>query len=146
MVNGMIECLRWVEEKGESLRVAGEGLMQEEVRGGLFSQGFDLVLTLRPYFQTQLHSQTEQLAARLEYFTFLEQAQRMLNYPGENLVLSEGFLAMVERLDSCLQYLKVNVSLLKYGVLDTCNFLITVCVNSETSKMQMCILFDISSA
>jgi hypothetical protein len=31
-VNGMIECLRWVEEKGESLRVAGEGLMQEEVR------------------------------------------------------------------------------------------------------------------
>lgn len=32
LVNGMIECLRWVEEKGESLRVAGEGLMQEEVR------------------------------------------------------------------------------------------------------------------
>lgn len=32
MVRGMIECLNWVEEKGESLRVAGEGLMQEEVR------------------------------------------------------------------------------------------------------------------
>lgn len=31
MVRGMIECLNWVEEKGESLRVAGEGLMQEEV-------------------------------------------------------------------------------------------------------------------
>lgn len=32
MVREMIECLNWVEEKGESLRVAGEGLMQEEVR------------------------------------------------------------------------------------------------------------------
>ncbi|KAJ9099826.1 hypothetical protein QFC21_003826 [Naganishia friedmannii] len=81
LVNGMIECLRWVEEKGESLRVAGEGLMQEE---------------------------TQQLAVRLEYFTYLEHAQRMLNHPGENLVMSEGFVAMVERLDSCLQYLKAN--------------------------------------
>ncbi|KAI5452425.1 Golgi transport complex subunit 3 [Naganishia albida] len=87
MVRGMIECLNWVEEKGESLRVAGEGLMQEEV---------------------QLKIQTQELAARLEYFTFLEQAQRMLNYPGDNLVLSEGFLSMVERLDGCLQYLRAN--------------------------------------
>ncbi|GHJ89697.1 hypothetical protein NliqN6_6099 [Naganishia liquefaciens] len=85
IVREMIECLNWVEEKGESLRVAGEGLMQEEV---------------------QLNSQTQQLAARLEYFTFLEQAQRMLNYPGDNLVLSEGFLSMVERLDGCLRYLR----------------------------------------
>lgn len=35
MVRGMIECLNWVEEKGESLRVAGEGLMQEEVSSHL---------------------------------------------------------------------------------------------------------------
>lgn len=35
----------------------------------------------------------------------------MLNYPGDNLVLSEGFLSMVERLDGCLQYLRANVSL-----------------------------------
>lgn len=61
-------------------------------------------------FQVQLNIQTQQLAARLEYFTFLEQAQRMLNYPGDNLVLSEGFLSMVERLDGCLQYLRVHVS------------------------------------
>lgn len=59
----------------------------------------------------QLKIQTQELAARLEYFTFLEQAQRMLNYPGDNLVLSEGFLSMVERLDGCLQYLRANVSL-----------------------------------
>jgi hypothetical protein len=34
----------------------------------------------------------------------------MLNNPGEELVLSDGFLAMVERLDSCLTYLKSHVS------------------------------------
>lgn len=60
--------------------------------------------------QVQLNIQTQQLAARLEYFTFLEQAQRMLNYPGDNLVLSEGFLSMVERLDGCLRYLREHVS------------------------------------
>jgi hypothetical protein len=27
----MIGCLKWVEERGESLRIAGETLMQEEV-------------------------------------------------------------------------------------------------------------------
>ena len=60
--------------------------------------------------QVQLNIQTQQLAARLEYFTFLEQAQRMLNYPGDNLVLSEGFLSMDERLDGCLRYLREHVS------------------------------------
>jgi hypothetical protein len=33
----------------------------------------------------------------------------MLNNPGEELVLSDGFLSMVERLDSCLTYLKSHV-------------------------------------
>lgn len=31
LVEGMIGCLKWVEERGENLRVAGETLMQEEV-------------------------------------------------------------------------------------------------------------------
>lgn len=34
----------------------------------------------------------------------------MLNNPGEELVLSDGFLSMVERLDSCLTYLQSHVS------------------------------------
>jgi hypothetical protein len=34
----------------------------------------------------------------------------MLNNPGDELVLSDGFLGMVERLDSCLTYLKTHVS------------------------------------
>jgi hypothetical protein len=33
----------------------------------------------------------------------------MLNNPGEELVLSDGFLAMVERLDNCLTYLRTHV-------------------------------------
>lgn len=85
LVEKMMESLQWVEERGESLRIAGEDLMQEEAL---------------------LNLQTQHIASRLEYFTFLEQAQRMLNYPGEELVMSEGFLGMVERLDSCLQYLQ----------------------------------------
>ncbi len=32
----MMGCLRWVEERGESLRIAGEGLMLEEVGQRLF--------------------------------------------------------------------------------------------------------------
>ena len=31
IVETMIGCLKWVEERGESLRIAGETLMQEEV-------------------------------------------------------------------------------------------------------------------
>lgn len=36
LVEGMMGCLRWVEERGESLRIAGEGLMLEEVGQRLF--------------------------------------------------------------------------------------------------------------
>lgn len=34
----------------------------------------------------------------------------MLNNPGEELVLSEGFLGMVGRVDECLSYLRGHVS------------------------------------
>lgn len=33
----------------------------------------------------------------------------MLNNPGEDLVLSDGFLDMVERVDECLSYLQSHV-------------------------------------
>lgn len=35
----------------------------------------------------------------------------MLNLPGEELVLQEDFLNLLDRLDVCLDYLKANVSL-----------------------------------
>ena len=46
---------------------------------------------------------------RLEYFQELEQATRMLNHPGESLVLQGDFLYMVERVDICIDYLKAHV-------------------------------------
>ena len=49
---------------------------------------------------------------RLEYFQELEQATRMLNHPGESLVLQTDFLYMVERVDICIDYLKGHVSTL----------------------------------
>ena len=48
---------------------------------------------------------------RLEYFQELEHATRMLNHPGESLVLQTDFLYMVERVDICIDYLKAHVSL-----------------------------------
>lgn len=53
---------------------------------------------------------TEAISLRLEYFQELEHATRMLNHPGESLVLQTDFLLMVERVDVCLEYLEVHVS------------------------------------
>lgn len=60
--------------------------------------------------QKHLNELTEAIAARLEYFRELETATRMLNLPGEALVLEDEFLNMLDRLDVCLEYLKANVS------------------------------------
>jgi hypothetical protein len=60
--------------------------------------------------QTHLLTHTAQLAHRLSYFTFLETAQRILNNPGGELVLSPDFLPMVRRLDECISYLGEHVS------------------------------------
>jgi hypothetical protein len=63
-----------------------------------------------PFQKAHLVRQSSALELRLSYFTYLEQAQRMLHNPGEDLVLSEGFLGMVETLDRCLTYLRDHVS------------------------------------
>jgi hypothetical protein len=54
---------------------------------------------------------TDEIGTRLEYFQELEQATRMLNHPGESLVLQTDFLYMVERVDICIDYLKAHVGL-----------------------------------
>lgn len=48
---------------------------------------------------------------RLEYFQELDHVTRMLNSPGESLVLQADFLLMVERVDVCLEYLNSHVSI-----------------------------------
>lgn len=59
---------------------------------------------------------SEAIGARLEYFRELETAARMLNLPGEGVVLQDEFLNVLDRLDICLEYLKGNVSPFLKGV------------------------------
>jgi hypothetical protein len=61
--------------------------------------------------QDRLLKLTDDIGARLEYFKELEYATRMLNHPGESLVLQTDFLYMVERVDICIDYLKSHVHL-----------------------------------
>lgn len=89
-IDEMLKCLSYVEERSESLRGACEDLLEE---------------------QTHLLTHTSQLAHRLTFFTFLENAQRMLNSSAGDLVLSVDFLPMVKRLDECIGYLGEHVSL-----------------------------------
>lgn len=63
----------------------------------------------RSQLQKHLIEVTEAIGARLEYFRELETATRMLNLPGEAIVLQDDFLNMVDRLDVSLDYLKANV-------------------------------------
>ncbi|CCO27164.1 Conserved oligomeric Golgi complex subunit 3 Short=COG complex subunit 3 [Rhizoctonia solani AG-1 IB] len=76
-----------VEDRGESLKGAAQRLLEERDR---------------------LIQVTDAIGARLEYFQELEYATRMLNHPGEALVLQTDFLLMVERVDVCLEYMKTH--------------------------------------
>ncbi|ELU42637.1 COG3 protein [Rhizoctonia solani AG-1 IA] len=76
-----------VEDRGESLKGAAQRLLEERDR---------------------LIKVTDAIGARLEYFQELEYATRMLNHPGEALVLQTDFLLMVERVDVCLEYMKTH--------------------------------------
>ncbi|TBU48650.1 Sec34-domain-containing protein [Dichomitus squalens] len=86
-VEDMLSGWRSVEESGRSLKEACEQLLQER----------DRILDM-----------TIAIDERLEYFQELEQATRMLNHPGESLVLQGDFLYMVERVDICIDYLKAH--------------------------------------
>ncbi|KAH0828023.1 Sec34-like family-domain-containing protein [Lanmaoa asiatica] len=86
-VDSMLEGWRGVEEGGRSLKDACERLLEDR----------DKLLDL-----------TDEIDTRLEYFQELEHATRMLNHPGESLVLQTDFLYMVERVDICIEYLKAH--------------------------------------
>ncbi|KAF9261067.1 Sec34-domain-containing protein [Marasmius fiardii PR-910] len=84
-VEGMLKEWNGVEEGGKNLKESCERVLDER----------DKLLRLE-----------EELSQRLEYFQELEHATRMLNHPGESLVLQSDFLYMVERVDICIDYLK----------------------------------------
>ena len=51
------------------------------------------------------------IGTTLEYFLELEHATRLLNHPGESLVLQTDFFYMVERVYICIEFLKSHVRL-----------------------------------
>ncbi|KAL4078302.1 Sec34-like family-domain-containing protein [Scleroderma yunnanense] len=86
-VDGMLEGWRNVERSGKNIKDACEQLLEE---------------------RNKLLELTDEVEARLEYFQELEHSTRMLNHPGESLVLQTDFLYMVERVDICIEYLKAH--------------------------------------
>ncbi|KZT22200.1 Sec34-domain-containing protein [Neolentinus lepideus HHB14362 ss-1] len=86
-VDEMMREWRSVEEGGKNLKEACERLLEE---------------------RDQLLELTDAIGERLEYFQELEHATRMLNHPGESLVLQTDFLYMVERVDICIDYLRAH--------------------------------------
>ncbi|THH07230.1 hypothetical protein EW145_g3527 [Phellinidium pouzarii] len=86
-VDDMLDGWRSVEVGGKSLKDACEQLLDER----------DRLIRL-----------SEDIGARLEYFQELEHATRMLNHPGESLVLQVDFLDMVERVDICIEFLRTH--------------------------------------
>ncbi|CAL1706078.1 unnamed protein product [Somion occarium] len=86
-LESMLQGWKSVEDGGKSLKDACEQLLEE---------------------RDKLLQMTEAIGERLEYFQELEHATRMLNHPGESLVLQTDFLYMVERVDICIDYLKAH--------------------------------------
>ncbi|KAH6585004.1 hypothetical protein BASA60_000718 [Batrachochytrium salamandrivorans] len=73
----------FIEEKTKGLQISCETLLDE---------------------QTHLIGVTEELSAKLAYFNELDPITRMLNAPGETIVLDEKFGPMLQKLDQCLSF------------------------------------------
>ncbi|VDC05907.1 unnamed protein product [Peniophora sp. CBMAI 1063] len=84
-VDAMLVDWRSVEEGGRSLQDACARLLGE---------------------REELVRAEEEIAGRMEVFAELEGATRMLNAPGESLVMRGDFLDMVERVDACIGFLR----------------------------------------
>ncbi|KAH9953774.1 hypothetical protein BGW80DRAFT_1259162 [Lactifluus volemus] len=112
-VASMLDKWRSLEERGKSLQDASQKLLDERVRIasltytslGCVEELDDCVVVL----QDQLVELQTAIGTTLEYFQELEHATRLLNHPGESLVLQTDFLYMVERVDICIQFLKSHV-------------------------------------
>ncbi|GAA5843777.1 hypothetical protein JCM11251_006805 [Rhodosporidiobolus azoricus] len=77
----------YVSENSSALQAACEGMLEE---------------------QKHLLEVAEALTARLEYFRELERSVRLLNEPGEEVVLRAEFLEGLDRVGVCLEYLRAN--------------------------------------
>ena len=75
-------------------------------KGFVFCSFFSPNNTANSYCQDRLLELTEDIDDRLSYFRELENATKMLNHPGESLVLQTDFLYTVERISICIEYLQ----------------------------------------
>lgn len=89
LIKEMEANYRFVEENSRALQSACETMLDE---------------------QKHLLEVTEAIDARLEYFRELDAATRALSQPGDTVVLEDGFLSMLERLNVCLGFMRANVS------------------------------------
>ena len=85
---------------------------------------------------------TEAIGQRLQYFQELESATRMLNHPGESLVLQVDFLYMVERVDLCIEYFKYHVRTLPLD----CRSRVHLGANRRISENRICTSCAFSNA
>ena len=102
---------------GEVLRRVGKAcrtLAKSYSMNGCVSSGSHICArrgrVLTCVYKDQLVELQEAIGTSLEYFQELEHATRLLNHPGESLVLQTDFLYMVERVDICIEFLKSHVS------------------------------------
>ena len=89
LIKEMEANYRFVEENSRALQSACETMLDE---------------------QKHLLEVTEAIDARLEYFRELDAATRALSQPGDTVVLEDGFLSMLDRLNVCLGFMRANVS------------------------------------
>jgi len=120
---GMIDEWEAVEESGRRVEEMAQNLLQER----------DALVSL-----------SNALSARLEFFTELDHATRMLNRPGtllgENLALQSDFLDMVERVDVCIGFLEGHVCVF------LCLFSLISNVHSDNTEKPTCIFSVFTNA
>ncbi|KAH9953776.1 Sec34-like family-domain-containing protein [Lactifluus volemus] len=110
-VANMLDKWKSMEEGGKSLQDASQKLLDERVRiASLTHISLGRVEELDGcvvFLQDRLGA-ANGYRTTLEYFQELEHAMRLLNHPGESLVLQIDFLYMVERVDICIEFLKLH--------------------------------------
>ncbi len=133
---------RSVEEGGKGLQDASQKLLNERVCVVQITymhtcrEGFNLRCVF--FQQDQSVELQEAIGTFSEYFQKPEHATRLLNHPGESLVLQTDFLYMVERVDICIEFLKSHVSYDYYFVQPPTHLASPACWTTKKQKYTFC--------
>jgi chromosome segregation ATPase len=86
----------FVQKKTKGLQTACESLLDE---------------------QSHMVSVTEDISHQLKYFMEFENISKMLNVPGQELVLDPAFPEMLQKLDHCLSFMNEHVCIVNLAVI-----------------------------